>query len=149
MDTSHTLCSWILLFLVLAAAMTGCGAPAGPQLQWWSTHRHDQVDEGLAEHRSRFQQEGDADALRWLLANRIASGMSLFEVAEVLGSKGERVWNDHQFKVGAGRYQETDETYKWGPDSSGSSVYLVFRDGNLVNYDPRQYRQSANETDRV
>ena len=147
MDTSRKLRSWILFAVLLSASVIGCGAPAGPQLQWWSTHRPDQLDEGLAEHRSRFQQEGDPDSLRWLLGNRIASGMSLFEVAEVLGSKGERVWNDHQFKVGAGRYQETDETYKWGPDSSGSSVYLVFREGNLVNYDPKQYRDSSNAED--
>lgn len=131
----------LLIALTASAALGGCETPAGPQFQWWSTHRIEE-EESLGEHRSRFQQQGDPQSFRWLLANHLASGMSLYEVEEVLGSEGERVWNDSQFKKGEGRYQESDETYKWGPDRNGTSAYLIFRDGKLVNYDPSQYRKS-------
>lgn len=139
MSTSGRIRRWIALSAPLWALVAGCETPAGPQFQWWSTHRV--ADEEGGEHRSRFQQNGDPESFRWLLAHHVKPGMSLSEVGEALGSAGERVWDDTRFKTGEGRYFQTDETYRWGPDSGGSSAYLIFREGKLVNYDPRQYRK--------
>lgn len=132
---------WLLAVILFAPAI-GCETPAGPQFQWWATHRPDEPAQQAAEHRRQFQQQGEQESFRWLLANAVASGMTLSDVEHALGSEGERVWDDERFKTGGtGRYQQTDETYKWGPDSSGSSAFLIFRDGKLVNYDPKAYRK--------
>ena len=141
MDASRRHPCW-LLAAALFSLTAGCETPAGPQFQWWSSHRLDEPAQKAAEHRRQFQQQGDAESFRWLLGNAIASGMTLSDVEHALGSEGERVWDDQKFKTGgAGRYQQTDETYKWGPDSGGSSAFLVFRDEKLVNYDPKAYRK--------
>jgi len=140
MDRSRRHLRWLFAAALIALAI-GCETPAGPQFQWWATHRPDEPAQEAAEHRRRFQQQGDPESFRWLLANGVASGMSLSDVEHALGSGGERVWDDQRFKTGAGRYHQTDETYKWGPDSEGSSAFLIFRDGKLVNYDPKAYRE--------
>ena len=67
--------------------------------------------------------------------------MRVAEIGEVIGEEGERVFNDRQIKTRGGHYRATDTTYRWGPDSGGRSVYLIFRDGALLNYDPEEFRK--------
>lgn len=94
------------------------------------------------DHRQSFQTEGDSEAMRWLLANRVESGLSVAEVNRVFGQEGEREFGDNWLKTNGGHLRADDVVYKWGPDRDGHSVYLGFRDGRLVNFDPSEFRES-------
>ncbi len=92
------------------------------------------------EHFRKLYQEDKAPAaLQWLLVNRMEAGLSLVEVNQVLGNEGVRVLDDMRFKTNGGHYRRDDLIYKWGPTSDGKSLFLVFRDGSLVNFDPSEY----------
>ena len=93
------------------------------------------------EHRQKYQSNRDPAELRWLLANRISSGMTVSEVGRVIGEEGRRVYDDSWIKTGSGYYQSGDEAWKWEQDRNGQSLILVFRDGNLVNFDPTAYQE--------
>ena len=93
-----------------------------------------------AEQRQKFMIERDPDAFRWLLSQRIHNEMSAEQVAHVLGESGERRLNDREYKTNGGFYQTTDVGYQWGPDRTGHTVVLYFRDGKLINFDPAEFR---------
>jgi hypothetical protein len=100
---------------------------------------HDQ-HELEKKHRSEFQREGSPTAIRWLKGHRIKPGMKRQDVNAIVGTDGERVYEDSRYKSRGGFYRATDETYKWGPDNEGGSHLFVFRDDRLVNYDPKNFR---------
>ena len=89
--------------------------------------------------RDDFQLHRDHKALYWLLANRIQTGMPLHEVEQILGEPGERETDMSRLKSD-GVYQTTDLVYKWGPDQTGHSVVLFFRDNHLVNFDRGSFK---------
>ena len=91
------------------------------------------------DHRDNFVVHRDHKSLYWLIANRVQNGMSLTDAEQILGEPGERETDMSRLKLG-GHYQTTDLVYKWGPDSEGYSVVLIFRDGHLVNFDPSGFR---------
>ena len=93
-----------------------------------------------AEQRQKFMNERDPDAFRWLLSRRIHNEMSAEQVAHVLGESGERRLDDREYKTNGGFYQTTDVGYQWGPDRTGHTVVLFFRDGKLINFDPAEFR---------
>lgn len=135
-------CWWNTVFaLPLLAA--GCESPAIDAFDMWLVGDRLEDERLAAEHRERFQQNGDPAALRWLLAYRVAAGMSLTEVNQTLGQEGERVYDAGRLKRGDGRYHETDEFYKWGPGSDGRSVYLAFRDDRLLHFDPSEFADES------
>lgn len=90
-------------------------------------------------HREQFLRNRDHRSLYWLLSNRISNGMSLNEAEEMFGEPGERETDVGRFKAD-GLFQSTDLAYKWGPDSQGHSVILFFRDGCVVNFNPKDYK---------
>ena len=92
------------------------------------------------QHRERYQQNRDPQAMRWLLGQRIQAGMSLVEVNQVLGEQGKRRYDDRRLKTHGGNYLTSDVFYQWGPDSDGKNVILGFRDGKLTNFEPRELR---------
>ena len=89
--------------------------------------------------RDDFQLRRDHKALYWLLSNRIQTGMQLHEVEQVLGEPGERETDMSRLKSD-GAYQTTDLVSKWGPDQTGHSVVLFFRDGHLVNFNRESFK---------
>ena len=91
-------------------------------------------------YRKQYQIDRDPAAMQWLLANRIEPGMSVANVNQVFGETGEREYNDRQIKTGSGFYRTSDTVYRWGPDNQGRSVYLVFREERLFNFDPNEFR---------
>lgn len=97
------------------------------------------------EHRSRFQASRSPDDLNWLLHHHIENGMTPSEVSRVIGEEGQRVYSDSWIKNSGGHYHAGDETWKWGPDRQGNSVYLVFRERRLVNFDPSEFLDSPFE----
>jgi len=93
------------------------------------------------QHRQDYQATKSHEALRWLLANCVRTGMSYNQVCQVLGVEdGTLETHDRQLKSGGGNYRVDDEMYGFGPDTKGKTVYLAFRENRLVNFDADQFR---------
>lgn len=90
-------------------------------------------------YRTKFQTERDPKALDWILQNRLYSGMSRVSVEKEFGEEGEFQETSKWLKATGGTFRTSDEAYRWGPDSDGRSVYLIFRDDVLVNFDPKDF----------
>ena len=90
-------------------------------------------------YRTRFQTNRDPKALDWILKNRLYSGMSRGSVEKEIGEEGEFQEASKWLKATGGTFRTSDEAYKWGPDESGRSVYLIFRDDVLVNFNPEDF----------
>ncbi len=93
-------------------------------------------------HRLSFQESRRPADFRWLLSHRIQSGMSPVEVGKVFGENGERIDKDGWLKKHDTNYRVGDVSYKWGPDNSGNSVLLVFRDEKLLNFEPDEFAEA-------
>ena len=65
--------------------------------------------------------------------------MSRATVEKELGDEGEFQESSKWLKATGGTFRTTDEAYKWGPDERGRSVYLIFRDDVLVNFNPEDF----------
>ncbi|MEX1232710.1 MAG: hypothetical protein WEB58_20860 [Planctomycetaceae bacterium] len=92
-------------------------------------------------HRQTYQSERTPESICWLLANQIHSGMSLEEVNDVLGENGIREINSRWITSNGGNYRTDDVAYRWGPDSEGGTVILVFRENRLVNFNPSEFEE--------
>lgn len=99
------------------------------------------IAETEEEHRRAFQKDRDSKDLNWLLANRIDAGMTVKQVGGVIGESGSRVYQDSWVKNQGGNYRSTDEVWKWQAARNGQAIYLVFREGKLVNYDPSKFHE--------
>ena len=97
------------------------------------------------DHRTRYQETRSPSDFQWLMKNCVESGMTPTEINGVLGEQGQRVYDDDFIKTRGGHYHAADDTWKWGPDREGNSVYLVFRSNKLVNFDPGEFEQSPFE----
>lgn len=125
--------------LVLAAA--GCETTLPERLpgiaQLRPTEDELQKEE---ECRVKFQTDRDPESLDWLMDHCLNAGVSVEDVNALFGTEGERLENDRWVKAKS-RYREDDETWQWGPDNQGRSIYLVFREGRLI-YNPKE-RETA------
>jgi hypothetical protein len=92
-----------------------------------------------ARNRTEYQTTHSRKALRWLIANKLDAGMSLEDVSHIIGQDGELEQNSGWLKRKHGAYRVDDKAYRFGPDDKGESVYLFFREGKLVNFDPKQF----------
>lgn len=122
-----------------AASIVGCSVLHQAGVPGLEQYVKDPHAPRVAEEREKYQVHHDGQSLNWLLAHRVHTGQSVAEVSGILGEEGERYWNDTALKNG-GAYLQTDEGYRWGPDSNGRSVILFFRDGKLVNFNPDEFR---------
>ena len=140
--------SWLcergsLVLLLAALCVTACGCEAlqeagvpGMEPFIDDTARREEEER----HREKFLDQKDPQALKWLLENRIHSGMTVEDVNRIIGEPGEREFSDRWIKNdGDGRYRASDKVYRWGPDNEGRSIYLVFRENLLVNFDSQDY----------
>ena len=89
--------------------------------------------------RDQFVLHRDHKGFYWLLANRVENGMPLKDVEQALGEPGELETGMGQLKSD-GLYQTTDLAYKWGPDRTGYSAIVFFRDGHVVNFNPKLFK---------
>lgn len=130
-----------ILLLLLIIAGGGCeGLGDAGAAPGWSFLNPGRANEEEAEQRNRFLTEGDPEAIRWLLRNRVSNGMSLAEVNRVLGQEGVRQYDDGWIKnYSSARFRQGDQVYKWGPDNNAQTYFLVFRDRKLVNFKPGEY----------
>ncbi len=124
---------------LLTASFVGCSVLHQAGVPGLEQYVKDPHAPHVAEQRENYQVHHDGDSLNWLLAHRVHTGQSVAEISGILGEEGERYWNDRELKNGSA-YLQTDEGYRWGPDSNGRSVILFFRDGKLVNFDPNEFR---------
>ena len=125
------------LFVVIGSP--GCGSPERKSLADklpFLKHQNDSPQE--AEFRQKFVAERDPAAFKWLLTHRIHNEMSVAEIASVMGEAGERRADDREYKTNGGNYHTTDVGYQWGPDRTGHTVVLFFRDGKLIHFDPAE-----------
>lgn len=122
--------------VMCVALICCCGCEGLPSL---ATPAAPKLESAESAQRVRYATQQEGDALNWLLEHRVNTGMTVSEVEEVIGVAGERIYDDAAFKVSGGQYQSSDVCYKWGPDRTGKSVVLFFRDGRLVNFDPSEF----------
>lgn len=131
-------------FLVAATSLliaNGCGTLNGTgvaSLDGFTREKSTIREEDT--QRLRFREERDPAAMRWLLANRVRTSMTVEDVEQVFGEPGIREVGDRWIKKSNGLYHEGDVIYKWGPDSEGHTIYLAFRDGHLVNFEAEEYK---------
>jgi len=127
--------------LFAAALFVGCAElPTLSNLPGISSPKISESD--TAKYRYDFQTDRTPAALNWLLVNRIQNGQSVAEIGQILGETGEREMADRELKTsGDGHYLETDIAYRWGPDASGRTIVLFFRDGKLVNFNPDEIQR--------
>ena len=134
----------VLSTLLPYVLVSGCGSMNTSHLAQALLYPMSQVQEQDIElYRERFQTDRDPDALNWLLANAIDAGMSLSEVEQVLAEEGQHVYDDRWVKTNGGYYRSGDLVYKWNPDSRGRSIYLVFREDKLVNFNPDEFKDDV------
>ena len=139
----HFAC-WLIGVVVSAtlAACGGCSAVGenGKSLfPTFATTESRAVEE--ESHRLRFQEAREPADFRWLLSQRIQSGMSPVEVGKVFGENGQHQAKDGWLKKHDTNYRVGDVSYKWGPDNLGNSALLVFRDEKLLNFDPNEFAE--------
>jgi hypothetical protein len=131
------------LVLMTAAAVfasIGCESINGPTLPgtevllYPSEHRRQ-----TEEHRRKFQTDQDPRSIDWLLSHVVRNGMTLDEVNQIIGCQGEPEYSGQWLLAKGKSYRADDRPYKWGPDSEGRTVYLVFREGYLTNFNPEDF----------
>lgn len=138
MSASKRLVAAGVLFAA-ASPFWGCESVGKTTPQAFAKSTADQpAKRTLNSERRRYQAERDPSAARWLLAHAIQRQMTVKEINEVFGEDGVRVHDDSSLKRGNG-YREDDTVYRWGPDRDGRDIYLVFRSGRLVNFDPKEF----------
>lgn len=133
--------SMIIVSVLSIFAVAGCETlhNAGvPGLESYVKPNPEQVM-ASQQNRDEFLLNRDHKALYWLLANRITNGMSMSEVEQVFGEPGELEMNSGHLKSN-GPFQTGDLCYRWGPDSSGHSAVLFFRDSHLCNFNPQDFQ---------
>lgn len=91
-----------------------------------------------AQRRAAYIENHNREDLYWLLQNCVTTGMGVHEVAGVIGETPEL--EPHSQWLKQADFRVDDKVYKFGPDSQGQSVYLLFREGRLINHNPDEYR---------
>jgi len=91
-----------------------------------------------AQRRAAYIEHHNREDLYWLLQNCVTTGMGVHEVAGVVGETPEL--EPHSQWLKQADFRVDDKVYKFGPDSQGQSVYLLFREGRLINHNPDEYR---------
>lgn len=130
------ICAWIF-----AATFTGCESPEWTRSLNDSFAAADQPNPKLEEqHREEYAATHNPQAMRWLLSHCVEMGMSYKKVCQIMKEEGTPVMGDKSLLSGGGNYRVGDEVYAFGPDTNGKTVYLVFRDDRLVNYDRSEFK---------
>jgi hypothetical protein len=133
----------LVVLLSLFALIAGCESLTGSQSTFSSSSGNRAAE--VEARRSRFLKSREPADLQWLLSNAVRSGMSRGEVSQALGESGQLVRDDSRFKRNGGHYRENDTIWKWGPDSRGQSIFLAFRGGKLVNFDPDEFAETEDD----
>lgn len=127
------------LLCAVAGLFWGCESVGkGTPQVFAKTSPEDSSKRTLESERHRYQVDRDPSAARWLMGHCVHRQMTVKEINDVFGEDGVRVHDDTWVKKGNG-YREDDTVYRWGPDKTGRDIYLVFRSGHLINFDPKEF----------
>ena len=119
--------------------LAGCGSPEWVRTMNDSSNWRGTPSQQTEEKKRQEYVESHArKPMRWLLSHCVNSGMTYDQVCNVMGENGEREPHDRVFKT-TGDYFLDDEMYSW-KDNEGRAIYLGFREGRLVNFDPAEFR---------
>jgi hypothetical protein len=138
--------------IALAAALcAGCETPAWVRSlnEAFAARRPDASFEAQETHRHDYLATHSRQSMRWLLGHCVDAGMSYKEVCRALGEEGARETQDTWIKTRGGPYQVGDDVYAFGPDNEGQSVYLVFREDQLIGFDPEEFRKGGMSNDEI
>lgn len=130
-----------LLSVFVCAVPSGCEAlhNAGvPGLEQYVKKDPEQLAREKS-YKENYALHRDHKSFYWLLSHRISNGMSLADVEDAIGEEGESTTEFTRLKSD-GLYHSTDAAYRWGPDSSGHSAVIFFRDGHVVNFSRDDYK---------
>lgn len=131
---------WLGAGLLVGALSIGCETSGWTRkLERAFSSRPHSTSAEEEHYRNKYVGNHDRQALYWLLRHRIDAGMPYGDVCRVLGEEGVRETRDNWIKTNGGNYQLGDDAYAFGPDSDGQTLYLVFRDDKLVNFDPTEF----------
>jgi len=130
---------WLPIALLATALFSGCQTLSGVtrEIVYGRVETEPSLDE--ERHRKQYQTERSRASLRWLLAHRVKQGMTHADVARVIGEDGTYEENARWLKANSTIYREDDELFRFGPDDRGQSIYLPFREGKLVHFDPSEF----------
>ena len=135
---------WTFPAFLLVVISAGCESTQGAKwLGYPFVAPADRTYGREEKYRKDYQENRSRQAMQWLITNRVQAGMSVQDVNRILGEDGIREHMDKWLKTGSGNYLIDDVVYHYGPDSEGSSVYLVFRDDKLVNFDPDDFKSGS------
>ncbi|MFN8856140.1 MAG: hypothetical protein ACK50P_11285 [Planctomycetaceae bacterium] len=122
--------------------------PCGCELAGGGAHLIDQLagrpvvsKEEQSRHRAAYVEHHNRSDLYWLLQNCVTTGMGVHEVAGIIGETPELETQSQWLKQAD--YRVDDKVYKFGPDNQGQSIYLLFREGRLINHNPEEYQPDA------
>lgn len=110
----------------------------GSTADWFARHGKGR-DREVASHREQWQTRRDGMALKWLLATQVSNGMTVDEVDSKLGDTAEREEGTREFKQKVEGLRIDDVLFRYGPARDGEVFYLAFREGKLVNFDPKKF----------
>jgi protein involved in sex pheromone biosynthesis len=137
-----------LCLMLLAGMMVGCQSMKPDSLVDKIVNPNREADEKHKEeenqHRMSYQESHNSEDAEWLLANCVHTGLTVKEINHIMGEEGVEEEFPKKYLTKDGHYLTSDNVYKWGPDSSGKTYVLVFREGLLVNYD---FHQLTNKSD--
>tara|TARA_R110002095_G_scaffold83532_1_gene72491 strand:- start:415 stop:846 length:432 start_codon:yes stop_codon:yes gene_type:complete len=140
MANVHRVAPWMVCGIIVFLLNSACETlPGWDSTTMSGTHRTEKRAISAEDYRTSFLTTRDPKALDWILKNRLYSGMSRSSVEKEIGEEGEYQESSKWLKATGGTFRTTDEAFRWGPDESGRSVYLIFRDDVLVNFNPADF----------
>ncbi len=123
-----------------ALTLTGCESPDWSRSLSNSFAGSDQPNPRLEEqYREEYAATRSAKSMRWLFSHCVEMGMSYKQVCQIMKEEGTPVTGERHLLAG-GSYRLGDDVYAFGPDTNGKTVYLVFRDDRLINYDRSEFK---------
>lgn len=126
---------------IAVLAIAGCESPEWTRSLNDSFAAADQPNPKLEEqYREEYAATHSPKSMRWLLSHCVEMGMSYKKVCQIMKEEGAPVTGDKSVLSGGGNYRVGDEVYAFGPDTNGKTVYLVFREDRLVNYDRSEFK---------
>lgn len=131
-------------FVLICLCLTGVSCETlrapGSTADWFARNSKSHERDANA-HREQWQTRRDGLALKWLLATQVSNGMTVDGVNNRLGDIGVREEGTQEFKQKIEGLRIDDVLYRYGPDRDGETYYLAFREGKLVNFDPKRFAE--------
>jgi hypothetical protein len=142
MDATPIRAAFYLLVICLSLTCVSCETLRAPgSTADWFARNSKSHERNIIAHREQWQTRRDGLALKWLLAHQVGNGMTVDEVNIKVGDIAAREDGTQEFKQKFGGARIDDVLYRYGPDRDGEVYYLIFREGKVVNFDPKLFAE--------